>query len=92
MCRAAPRDPSDASPGRGVPVAAVAGGAGALLLLLGALLLLALLALRARRRRRRHQRTADRAALAIEKHPNVVGAPQTPGLLPESPPELSCTP
>ncbi|XP_048157865.1 cadherin-related family member 5-like [Corvus hawaiiensis] len=95
--QAAPRDPSEPPPGRGVPAGAVAGGAGALLLL-GAVLLLALLALRARRRRRRQQRTADRAALAIEKHPNVSlrwfqpvsGTPQKvqAGKSPPSPPRL----
>ncbi|XP_039426314.1 cadherin-related family member 5-like [Corvus cornix cornix] len=88
--QAAPRDPSEPPPGRGVPAGAVAGGAGALLLL-GAVLLLALLALRARRRRRRQQRTADRAALAIEKHPNVSlrwFQPVQAGKSPPSPPRL----
>ncbi|KAM7056825.1 cadherin-related family member 5-like [Acridotheres tristis] len=88
--QAAPRDPSEPPAVRGVPLGAVAGGAGALLLL-GAVLLLALLALRARRRRRRQQRTADRAALAIEKHPNVSlrwFQPVQAGKSPPSPPRL----
>lgn len=59
----------------------LAGGLGALLLLTAAILFLIM---RAMKKRQRQQETADRAALAIEKHPNVVGAPQ--------PPPPPCTP
>ncbi|XP_063183522.1 cadherin-related family member 5-like [Chroicocephalus ridibundus] len=73
--QAAPRDPSEAGAGRGALPAGALGGALAGGLLLAAALLA--LALRARSRRRRQRPPAERAALAIEKHPNV-SAPWTP--------------
>ncbi|XP_064309048.1 cadherin-related family member 5-like [Phalacrocorax carbo] len=67
--QAAPRDPSEAGPGRSpLNMGVLAGGLGALLLLTAAILFLIM---RAMKKRQRQQETADRAALAIEKHPNV---------------------
>ncbi|XP_069657553.1 cadherin-related family member 5-like isoform X4 [Haliaeetus albicilla] len=70
--QAAPRDPSEVGPGRSpLNMGVLAGGLGALLLLTAAILFLIM---RAMKKRQRQQETADRAALAIEKHPNVVPA------------------
>ncbi|XP_069657554.1 cadherin-related family member 5-like isoform X5 [Haliaeetus albicilla] len=67
--QAAPRDPSEVGPGRSpLNMGVLAGGLGALLLLTAAILFLIM---RAMKKRQRQQETADRAALAIEKHPNV---------------------
>ncbi|XP_074996707.1 cadherin-related family member 5-like [Calonectris borealis] len=66
--QAAPRDPSE-GPGRSpLNTGVLAGVLGALLLLTAAILFLIM---RAMKKRQRQQETADRAALAIEKHPNV---------------------
>ncbi|XP_069657552.1 cadherin-related family member 5-like isoform X3 [Haliaeetus albicilla] len=66
--QAAPRDPSEVGPGRSpLNMGVLAGGLGALLLLTAAILFLIM---RAMKKRQRQQETADRAALAIEKHPN----------------------
>ncbi|XP_065524373.1 zinc finger homeobox protein 4-like isoform X4 [Lathamus discolor] len=65
--QAAPRDPSDA--GAAPLHGGALGGALAALLLLAAAVLFLLL--RAMKRRQRQHGAAERAALAIEKHPNV---------------------
>ncbi|XP_075781097.1 protocadherin-15-like [Pelodiscus sinensis] len=67
--QAAPADPAEGGQGQGpLDPGVLAGSLGALLLLTAATLGLVV---RAMRRRQRHQQAVERAALAIEKHPNV---------------------
>ncbi|XP_068787221.1 cadherin-related family member 5-like [Struthio camelus] len=67
--QAAPRDPLEAAPGQSsLNQGVLAGGLAALVLLTAAVLFLIM---RAMKKRQQHQETMDRAALAIEKHPNV---------------------
>ncbi|TFJ96307.1 Inosine-5-monophosphate dehydrogenase (IMP dehydrogenase) (IMPDH) (IMPD) / GMP reductase [Platysternon megacephalum] len=76
--QAAPVDPSGAGQSQGpLDVGVLAGSLGALLLLTAAILLLLMHAMK---KRQRHQQALERASLAIEKHPNVAGQQETPGL------------